>query len=202
MRYLCFALLLVLVADLLPRHSAVGQDRTTTDLFGRQLRDWSRLGSGKNPWRITAEQTLICDKAHDVYVADETFRDGTLRLEYRFTPTGEKAGYNAAVSVRRWGENPGCKIALGDDCGAFSITYIGGSDREKKLDVPPADRYARRIGAWNAVEIKMAGRSVEVIINGKSVTSFDYCEERGLIGLHAEGSEVEFRAMTWKGATK
>src|SRR5262249_48300097 len=126
--------------------------------------------------------------------------DGTLTFEYRFTPTEEKTGYNAAVSIRRSAESSGCKVALGDDCGALSVSFVSASDREKTVQTKPADKFAKPIGDWNTVEIKTIGRSVEVIINGRTTASFDNANERGLIGLHAEGSAIEFREVIWREA--
>jgi hypothetical protein len=205
MRQLHFTLLLGLLGFavvLFPDRRAVGQGRDERDLFAQNLKDWTRTGTGDNPWRLSAGRVLSCDRADDAYLVDEIFRDGTLKFEYRFVPTSEKTGYKAAVSVRRRLDTNGCKIALGDNCGELSVAFIGSTDRLKVLDVPPVDKFARPVGEWNLVEIKMTGREIEAFINGKSAASFDNCEESGLIALHAEGSAIEFRDATWKDATK
>jgi 3-keto-disaccharide hydrolase len=197
MRTALFALSIGLVASLLPGPQVACRDYGSIDLFGRNMKDWSRLGTGKNPWRLTGGNTLYCDRGNDLYIAEQEFGDGTLTFEYRFRPTGEETGYAGAVSVRRSADSTGCKIALGDDCGALSASFLGSSDREKFVSVAPADKFARRVGDWNSVEIRMIGRTVEVFINGRSAASFDNANERGVVGLHAEGSEMEFRSMVW-----
>lgn len=200
MRTILIALSIGLLASLVPGPQVACQDRGAIDLLGRNMKDWSRLGTGRNPWKLTASNTLYVERANDIYVAEQNFGDGTLTFEYRFTPTEEKTGYNAAVSIRRSAESSGCKVALGDDCGALSVSFVSASDREKSVQTKPADNFAKPIGDWNTVEIKTIGRSVEVIINGRTTASFDNANERGLIGLHAEGSAIEFREVIWREA--
>jgi len=200
MRTALVALSIGLVASLLPGPQVACQDHASIDLFGRNMKDWSRLGTGKTPWRLTGSNTLYCDRANDLYVAETELGDGTLTFEYRFRPTGEPTGYTGAVSVRRTADSAGCKVALGDDCGALSASFVGSSDREKTVSIAPSDKFARQVGDWNTVEIKMTGRTVEVSVNGRVAASFDNANERGLVGLHAEGSEMEFRSMVWSEA--
>lgn len=171
------------------------------DLLGRDLRDWTRMGTGKNPWRLTTDRTLGCAAAHDAYVPDDEFGDGTLRFEYRFRPTADKTGYRASVSVRRTLSATGCKVDLGDDCGRLVGSFQGSSDKVKEIESRPAVPVARRIGEWNQVEVRMEGSSVLVTINGKPAASFDRCEvTHGLVFFEVEGSEIEFRKVHWREA--
>lgn len=202
MRTFVFAPAVGLVAAVLAGPPAVSEDKAGwVDLLGGELKDWNRVGTGKSPWRLTAEQTLVCAAATDACGPDIDFRDGTLEFEYRFRPTAEKTGYKASVSVRRTVSSPGCKLALGDDCGTVTGSFTGSSDRIKEVESKPAESPARPIGYWNRVRIRMEGQSVVVEINGKPAGSFDQCDvTHGLVYFVAEGSEIQFRRVRWKAA--
>src|SRR5262245_24642079 len=113
MRTLLLVPAIGLVAALLADPPAASQDPTTsTDLLARDLRDWTRLGAGPNPWRVTTDRTLVCAAATDAYTPEREFGDGTFRFEYRFRPVEGKSSYKASLSVRRRLEGTGCRIAL------------------------------------------------------------------------------------------
>lgn len=200
MRSLWLASAVGLVAALIGSPPAASQDPPEEiDLLARDLKDWTRMGTGKDPWHLTTDRTLVCAAATDAYVPDDEFWDGTLKFEYRFVPTAEKTGYHASLSVRRTATAPGCKVALGDDCGTIVGTFQGSSDRPKDVEIKPAVELARPVGEWNQVTIEMRDRSVVVTINGKVAGSFDRCDStHGLVFFEAEGSEVEFRKIHWQ----
>jgi hypothetical protein len=199
MRNLLLVSLIGLVAALLTAPRAIPQENDWVDLFGNDLRDWERSGFGKTPWRFTTNRTLICQDGSELFLPDREFRDGTIKFEYRFRPTGEKFGYKGAVWARRTLSESGCRVALGDDCGAMSASFQGGSDRTKTLNEKPATSPAKPIGDWNQVRIRLEGRSVTVFINDKEAASFNRCDTvGGLFALEADGSEIEFRDLLWK----
>jgi len=204
MRTLLLVPAIGLVAALITSPQAASQDQPEwVDLLGNDLKDWTRMGSGENPWRLTTDRSLICLPASDAYVPDEEFWDGTLKFEYRFHPTGEKTGYKASLSVRRTLSSGGCKVALGDGCGTITGTFVGGSDKPKEVEQKPAEELARPIGDWNQVKVQMEGRSVIVFINGKPAGSFDRCDNaHGLLFFETEGSEIEFRRVHWHEAAE
>ncbi len=200
MRKLFTTIAIGLTAALLSGPHAVPQDAAKwEDLFSQDLKDWSRSGSGKSPWRMTTDRTLICTEANEVYVPDRNFTDGTLKFEFRFRPTAKDEGYQAAVWARRTINGTGCKLSLGDDCGKISARYQGGSDRERTYEEKPEVSPAKKIGEWNEVELTLKDKTVQVRVNGKEIAGFENCDtNRGLFALEAEGSEVEFRNVNWK----
>ena len=114
-----------LVAGLIGSPQAASQEREQwTDLFAHNLRDWSRSGSGKSPWSLTASGTLICAPAKEFYVPEREFGDGTLKFQYRFQPDARnpKAVYKASLSVRRSIEGGGCRVSLGENCGCHAAS--------------------------------------------------------------------------------
>lgn len=202
MRTLLFVPAVGLVAAVVGNLPVACQDEPgTVDLLGGSLKDWTRVGSGKSPWRLTADRRLVCAAAHDACAPDTEFGDGTLEFQYRLRPTGATSGFKASVSVRRTPAAAGCKMALGDDCGTLAGTFDGASDRAKEVTITPAEPVARPVGFWNTVRVEMRGRSVRFTINGKPTGSFDQCAgERGLVYFEAEGSAIEFRRILWKPA--
>lgn len=169
------------------------------DLLGRNLKDWTRMGSGKNAWRLTADRTLVCGPANDAYAPDSAFGDGTLRFEYRFRPTGQKTGYKAFLCVRRNGSTNGARIALGDDCGTITGTFLASLEPTKDVEVKPIGKHGRDPGEWNDIAVRMEGKTVTVAINGKEAGTWERCpEKRGIVVFEVEGSETEFRRIQWK----
>ena len=174
------------------------------DLLGRDLRDWSRSGNGPTPWQFRSDRVLICTPAHEIYVPEWEFGDGTLRVEYRFMPDrGKKVANHAGLLIRKTVDTNGCKVALGEDCGSISATIIGSSDREKLIEVKAPPGLAKPAGEWNLLEVRLTGRTASVTVNGKEAATFERCEvDHGLIALEAEGSEIEFRTVWWKESGK
>lgn len=199
MRPMLFALAIALTASLFSTPRTTAADRNWTNLLSRNLRDWSRSGEGKNPWRVAPEGTLVCEKGNGFLMPDHEFGDGTLKFEYRFRPNGEKKGFKAAVWARRTNQGGGCRVSLGDDCGALSASFQGASDRTKFIEDKPLANAARPIGEWNEVRMELDGRTVNVFINELLVASFSNCDSTtGLIALEAEDSVIEFREVMWK----
>lgn len=199
MRTLVSTLMFGLASALISSPPAASQDNEWVDLLGRDLKDWSRSGTGPTPWRFSTDRSLSCEGANEIYIPEREFCDGTLKFEFRFRPNGEKKGFKAAVWARRTLHDSGCKFALGDDCGAMNAVFQGGSDRTKTLEEFPARNAAKPIGEWNEARLVLDGRSVILFINEKQVGAFNQCDTtKGLIALEADGSAVEFRNVWWK----
>jgi hypothetical protein len=180
---------------------APSQDKEWTDLFANNLRDWTRTGTGATPWRLTASNSLVCERGSEMYIPEREFYDGTLKFEYRFHKTSEKTGYKASVWTRRTLYDTGCKVALGDDCGYMTGYFQAASDRVKTVEEKAPEDAAKPIGEWNQVRIVLEKRSVVVFINDKQVAAFNKSNTtKGMIALEGEGSTVEFRNVMWKDA--
>jgi hypothetical protein len=172
------------------------------DLFGQNMRDWSRSGSGPSPWVLTSDRHLVCTPAYEIFVPEWEFGNGTLKIEYRFKPDPRnKVVHRGAVLVRRTLDYSGCKVNLGENAGTVSAYVVASSDREKLVEVKAPPGLAKPAGEWNEIEFQLVGKTVTVYVNGKEAASFDRCEvDRGLFALEAEGTEIEFRYMRWKEA--
>lgn len=202
MRNLITTIAIGLVAALFSTPPAVSQDNTHwEDLLARDLKDWSRTGDGKSPWRLNAGRSLICTPAEDTYIPEREFADGTFKFEYRFLPTEHNVGYKASFELRKSLTGSGCKISLGDDCGSLSASIVASSDRAKTLQETPGKSPAMPIGYWNRVQAELKGKTITVRINGQEVASFNKCDtQTGMITLNAEGWGIEFRNVKWKEA--
>jgi hypothetical protein len=200
MRTVFFVAAVGLVASLFGMPAASQDPAGGTDLFERNLKDWSRTGTGTNPWRLTTGDTLIVDgRVSEQLIPERVFASGTLTFDYRFRVTRDTTNYRGALFVRRSQEGKGVRLDLGDDCGALTASYTGSSDREKTIEDRPSKKVAKPIGDWNTVEVICEGRSITVKVNGKAASALTQVElETGLIALAAEGSEMEFRRMYWK----
>jgi Domain of Unknown Function (DUF1080) len=189
-----------LLAALIGLPPAAGDDSAGwTDLLGRNLKDWSRIGDGKTPWRLTTDRSLICGPATDSMAPDNDFRNGTVQFEYRFEPTKFKTGYKASVTARWTTRTRGCKIDLGDDCGTLTGAFVAASDSYKELIIPPVEKPGRAPGQWNQVKLVMQDTSVKAVINGRECGPFERCmSDHGLVMFNAEGSEIQFRRIEWR----
>jgi hypothetical protein len=200
MRTLLVVAVAGLVAAVIGSSPAAGQQPGWSDLLGRNLKDWTRLGDSKpNPWRLTSGQSLACAAATDTMAPEMDFRDGTLKFDFRFTPTKFKTGYQASVTAR-WNRGyPGCKVDLGDDCGTITGAFVAASDSYKEVTIKAPAKYARPIGEWNQVKLVCKDTTVFVVVNDREVGSFERCmQNHGTFLFSSEGSEVEFRNIHWR----
>ena len=200
MRTLLLVPALGLVAALIGSPPAASQDRDWVDLLGRNMKDWTRIGEGKNSWHLSSDRILSCGAGtQDGYAPDLDMRDGTLKFDYRFKDTGKKTGYKASVTARWTKTNPGCQVELGDNCGTINTAFVAASDAYKEMTITPAVKPNRAPGEWNQVKLVMKDTTVLVVINGKDVGSFERCiTKHGSVLFSAERSEVEFRNILWR----
>lgn len=194
-----------LVSAILGGPQVASQDKSDwTDLFARDFKDWTREGVGKSPWKTTADRTLICAAAEDSLGPKRPFGDGTFKFEYRFQPVKGSGTptHKAMLLIRGKGEDAWCRLALGDDCGGLTAAFAAaGADAPKTVEVPGPAGLARAPGEWNEVQVKLAGKAVEVQINGKPATSFVQADAgQTRFAFEVLGSAIEFRKVMWKDA--
>jgi len=202
MRTVIVAAVIGLAASLIGARPAKSDDAGAgVPLLKKDMKNWSRVGPGKSPWRLTADDTLICEAAADRYVYEDVFADGTLHVEWRFRPTGDPKKVSAAsVTVRGSQGDESCKVALGKGCGTISATAQSSSDRVKTTEITAAAKL-KPADEWNAMDVQLAGKRVAVTVNGAPVSSSSNGPAGpGLISLNAEGDAVEFRNVRWKAA--
>ena len=200
MRTILTAAAIGLVSALLVDAPAVSQDKSSwSDFLGPDLKGWSYLGTGKNPWKYTTDRVLSSESGTSRIAPDRELGDGTLHVEWRFRPDSGKKVFKASVSVRNEPGGASCKVALGENCGSISATVVASSDRQKTIEEKAPKDHSLPVGEWNTLELKLEGRNVTAVVNGKVTTSFGQCDtDRGFAALEAEGCAIEFRKVMWK----
>ena len=193
---------------------------------------WQMLFDGQttNGWMNsdrTAPRTPIVDgtlnphkAGHYMLVHTQQWENFVLALDFKISP-----GCNSGVFVRTFSLTPrtgkdvgfnGIEIAIDDTPGA------GFHDTGALYDlVKPSRNAMKPVGEWNHAEITCEGPRVEVVLNGKKVTSADLAAftepnkrpdgsthkfdiawrdhpRRGYIGLQDHGSPCWFRNIKLK----
>lgn len=176
-------------------------EKVGTPLFRNKMKDWTRFGSGKNPWLLNADGVLSCAAKADSYTFDEILGNGNLHLEWRFVPTASnvKKNVKASIDVRLLGELERCRISLGNtDCGLIVTSAPSSGDRIMDFETKPSRSLAKETGDWNTMDIKLTNEGVEVIVNGKLVSSSIHGRKTGVIALNTEGDPIDFRNIRWQ----
>jgi hypothetical protein len=196
-------------ADVSPQEHAEG----FVELFdGRSLNGWMTIPLGKDPGTWTARDGVLTYTPGDSWIATaKTYTDFVLRLEYR-TGAESDSGIFMRSTASGYPSFTGMEIEIRNDAagepGPRSNTSIYGAAAPRK-NVSKAD------GAWNAVEISLIKRRLQVVLNGETIHEVDLDDEAyagalrgplsrraasGHIGFqaHATGSPVEFRNIRIK----
>ena len=172
-----------------------------TPLIRNKMKEWTRSGTGKNPWMLNGNGVLSCGAKDDSYIFEELLGNGTLHVEWRFVPTATNAKkvVKASLYVRAAGESERCKISLGSaDCGSIVATSTASSDRLMDFESTAQKSFAKEIGDWNTMDIKMSSTTVDVAVNGKPTASTIHAKETGILSVNAEGDPIEFRNIRWQ----
>lgn len=161
-------------------------------------------------WRLDDSGVLTCKGNPKGYLyTDKDYTDFVLRLEWRW-PEGKpgKGGVliRTAPPHKIWPSSLEPQInagEAGDFWGLDGYRLSGPAERLKQLDSPQFGKLTnlrrtadveKPAGEWNTYEIRAAGGTVTLTINGQEVNRAVECEVRpGAICLTAEGSEIQFR---------
>lgn len=201
MRTLILTGLFGLVATMLMNAPAHSDDAAAgKPLLNPKMKNWSRLGNGKSPWSISANEVLTATATTDSYIYEDSLGNGTLHLEWRFvTPKDKKIIPQASITVRGSNDGQQCKITLGERSGSINMNQLVSSDRIKSIETPATGAKMNPVDEWNNLDVLQEGSVIMVKINGKLVSNVNNCNNlTGFIALNAEGHEVEFRNVRWK----
>lgn len=196
-----------------------GKDLAGWKAFGRAAKDGPTAPiDAKETWTV-ADGVLRCTGRPTGYLVTEAeHADYELALKWRY-PAGLTGG-NSGVLVH---------VQKGDTVWPVSVEAQLRAGRagdiwlqtaaEVKLAVDPTRRDAddktrrhiwrapkdgdveRPAGAWNDYRIVCRGGSIEVAVNGRVVNGGTECNlTRGRIALQSEGTEIEFKDITIRGA--
>jgi len=173
------------------------------------FKGWTRLPFGnsdplaeRSQWRVV-NRVLICegDGGHEWLRWDRELGDFIFQAEWRLPKLPGEPRYSSGILVRASADGKLWHQAqVGSSSGGylFGETLVGGAVKRINLrkDGPTLVRPA---GEWNLSELRAAGRTITLTVNGEVASEFTECEvPRGYIGLEAEGYRIEFRNLRVK----
>lgn len=186
-------------------------------LADKTLKNWVRVsmpGVGKlpagnlddpSPWNLDPSgQVLICqgDKVgREMFRYAEELGDFVLHVEWRFTKLDGEPAYNSGVFVRTSADGSTWFQAQTTLAGGFLLgsAVVDGKPVRVNLRDKMTENRVKPAGEWNVYEIRAAGRTLTLWVNGAVVNEYTECDVlRGYVGLEAEGYRVEFRNLKLK----
>jgi len=128
--------------------------------------------------------------------SDKEYADFILRLEFRFMKPNQDGGVFLR-SVKE-GENwPNRKYEVQIE-NTLRMAKLFGAAHD--LNVELAQKALKPVGEWNEYDIKIAGPTLEVRLNGELVTTSRSVDalKRGYLGLQGENGAHEYRNLRIK----
>lgn len=211
--------LLALSAVQAPAPSALISDpKGWVDLLAdKTLQNWTRVPQGAvgklpaglatdpSPWKLDPSgDVLVCegDKAgHEMFRFAEEQGDFVLHVEWRFTKLEGDPPYNSGVYARTSADGAIWFQAQTGAAGGylFGNAPVRGKPQRVNLREKMTENRVKPAGEWNVYEIRAAGKSLTLWVNGAVVNEYTECEvPRGFVGLEAEGYRIEFRNLKLK----
>ncbi len=184
-------------ADILPSADLKGWYRVPVPPTG-QL--------GREQWHVDTERkVLICDGdgGHDMLLFDKEIGDAIFHVEFCYTLTPGKTGYNSGIYVRNSKDGAIWHQAqIGSGSGGYLFGETPGAGGQKKffsLDKQMTGQRVKPAGEWNTVEITARGKVLTLWVNGAVTCQFEDCgREKGHLGIEGEGYRIEFRNLRVK----
>jgi hypothetical protein len=186
-------------------------------LADASLKQWTRVtlpGVGQlpagdvakpTPWTLDAATgVLVCqgDKVgREMFRYAQEVGDFVFHAEWRYAGPPEVANYNSGIFVRTSADGAIWHQGQTQAVGGFLLgaTLVDGKPGRVNLRDKMAENRVRPAGEWNVYEIRAAGRTMTLWVNGAVVNEFGACEvPRGYVGLEAEGHRMEFRNLKLK----
>ena len=175
------------------------------------LSDWERCplppGSAleaRSPWHFDASSGILrCDGTgfHELFLHRSERGDGIFHVEWRYT--GSPAKPNSGIVVRA---KPDGTVSFQADLAPanagmlFGATPAGPGGRVvRSTSGKRRPELLKRNGDWNATELVCMGPRVILHLNGTATAELrDTSAPKGLIGLKADDTPIEFRNLRFK----
>jgi hypothetical protein len=202
-----------------PTPSALSSDaRGWIDMLAdTRLEGWSRVPLGAvgqlppgdvtkpSPWSLDAARgVLAChgdQSGHEMFRFAPEVGDFILHVEWRYAGPPQEKAYNSGVFARASADGTIWHQAQTGTAGGylFGATLVEGKPGRVNLRDKMAENRVKPAGEWNTYEVRAAGKSLTLWVNGAVVSEFATCEvPRGYVGLEAEGYLMEFRNLKLK----
>lgn len=142
-------------APTLRRASAPVWGKATPLLNGKDLTGWKTVAGGANQW-IVENGVLKSPKSGSDLMTEKSFTDFKLHVEFRYP-----AGSNSGVYLR----------------GRYETQIEDTQSAEPQIDglgaiyghIAPNQNAAKKPGEWQTYDITLVGRTVTVVLNGKTI---------------------------------
>jgi hypothetical protein len=172
----------------------------------------------RNPFIVRNGLLVSLGEPRGHLIAEASYRDYRLEVEYRFSATPGNAGilvhastpralygmFPRSIEVQMEHGNAGDFWCILEDISVPDMearrgpraewgTTEGKLRRIRNL----TDNSEKPLGEWNTMVIEAVGRSIKVWVNGDLVNvGSDATADHGRIAVQSEGSEVEFRRLS------
>ena len=166
------------------------------ELFnGRDLTGWSAMVRGRDLGWTSRDGLMTNVAGANNLVSEQKFWNFSLHAEFRLA-----AGSNSGVGLRGRYE-----VQIIDDYGKPPSLHGNGGLYSR---IPPAVNASKPPGEWQTFDIRLVGRDITVILNGKTLIDKGTVEgltamahdpnesEPGPISLQGDHGVVEFRRLT------
>jgi len=151
-------------------------------------------------WHIdAAKRTIVCDGngGHEWLRFNRELGDFEFHVRWRFTPVNDANGapkYNSGVFFRNNSDGSIWYQAQTSLAGGyiFGLTPIDGKLTRFSLQKDMKENRVKPAGQWNAYDIRCAGATCTLAVNGEVVNTVQTDIVRGYVGLEAEGYQITF----------
>jgi hypothetical protein len=164
---------------------------------GKTLAGWHLMNGAKF---FVEDGVLKHNVGHGWLRSDKEYADFILRLEFRFLKPNQDGGVflRAGMEGKDW---PDRKYEVQcQNTARMAMIFNAKHD----LNVELTQKVLKPVGEWNAYDIKIAGPSIEVRLNGALVSTSKSADalKRGYIGLQGEDGAHEYRNFRIKDLSK
>lgn len=151
-------------------------------------------------WHIDAvKRTIQCDGngGHDWLRFNQELGNFTFHVKWRFTPQPGTPKYNSGVFFRNSKDGTIWHQAQTSLAGGyiFGDTPVDGKITRVNLQKQMTENRVKPAGQWNAYDIRCAGGTCTLAVNGKVVNTLPVAVAKGYVGLESEGYPIEFKDM-------
>jgi hypothetical protein len=146
---------------------------------------------------------LILDKGRGWLRSDKEYGDFVLKIEWAFIDKGADGGIFIRSSKESGGKNGWPLKAIQVQCmDNDSLGRVFGDKAvaaSAKTNVELVKKLRKPTGATNVMEIRCAGKNLEIKLNGEVITTgTNLMPEKGYIGIQAEGGTMHFKSIELK----
>jgi hypothetical protein len=171
------------------------------DLFnGKDMSGWKGQVPGKPLGWTVKDGVLTNTPAANNLIGDQSFWNFELHVEYRVGPKS-----NSGIGLRSRYE-----IQILEDYGRPTSTHTNGALYSR---IPPSENASKPAGEWQTFDIRLIGRHVKVVLNGKKVVEGEiegltavavdpHEGQPGPLILQGDHGSVEFRKIVLTPLTK